>query len=473
MLSSGKIRPLALAVIVLVLGSIIGLSTIGFQTIGLLGIGHERWESFQKTAESKIILISELRGALGYGGFIHNFKNLVLRKDPSRIPLVEENLLQAFQAIRTYKQLDLVPGEAAPLAVISETLETYQHNFIRVKGLVSLQDITPDAIDEVAQVSDAKAIAALDELNRLWIEEARRKRMALSESLDKGTQLITVGVFVLPVLFILGGGLIWFIFRLVKEITLREKQSLELAALAEDLHIAHVELEAIMSQKDKMFSVIGHDLRGPFTPLLGFSKMLASAPDKFPPDKVAEYADAIYRNGKRVLDLLNNLLEWASLQTDRILFEPEDFGMRALVGETVDLLNPVAEEKGIEILNEVQEISFHADRKMIDTVIRNLVNNALKFTADGGQVTISAETVDEHAVLSIADSGVGIPPDRLETLFNMNDVDSTDGTSGEKGTGLGLLICKELVERNGGLISVESKPGAGTAFHITLPKATS
>ena len=487
-----KSRLIAFAAVAIVLASIVTLAIMGFQAVRLIGASHESWGVFQQTAERKLVLISKLRGSLGYGGFIHNFKNMILRRDLSRLPLIERDLDNVFTVIEEYENLMLMSWEAEPVAAIRRTVNEYHRNFAKVKDLISRDTISLQEIDAIARVSDDDAIAALGKLDSLWLKESAVKRQALSEAVEGGIRLIRVSSFIIPVLVILGGLIVWLIVRLLGEVSLREKeveerlryetelefererleqQAQELVGLAEDLSIAHDELEQVNDQKTKLFSVIAHDLRGPFTSLLGFSSILAQSTGNLTPEKVNKYANSIHRSGKRVLDLLNNLLDWARLQMDRVVFEPVDFELNGLVLDSVGLLTPLAEEKDITLVNEVADVSVHADTHMIDTVVRNLLNNALKFTDDGGRVTITAEHRDGAVELSVTDSGVGIAPERAATLFDMDTQSTTDGTKGEKGTGLGLLLCKELVERNGGTISVESTVGSGTTFRITLPPA--
>jgi signal transduction histidine kinase len=171
-----------------------------------------------------------------------------------------------------------------------------------------------------------------------------------------------------------------------------------------------------------------------------------------------------------------NLMEWAQSQTGRMEFNPEHFEMQSLINETELLFEDIAVQKNIIISKVLPTItSVYADKVMIGTVLRNLITNALKFTEPGGKIMISVEEKQNGLTVSVADTGVGIPKNRIETLFRIDESYSTPGTNNEKGTGLGLILCKEFIEKHGGRIWVESdRDGSsgkkGTTFHFTLPK---
>jgi signal transduction histidine kinase len=207
---------------------------------------------------------------------------------------------------------------------------------------------------------------------------------------------------------------------------------------------------------------------------VGFSELLQFQKDKIPADKRDQFINNIYASAKRTFTLLENLLAWARSQSGRMVFKPQSTNLIQLIHSNVLLLKESSKEKKIELiikstLNENQ-IAF-CDSNMIDTVIRNLLSNAIKYTFPGGKITVSL-TADKKLNLikvKVADMGIGIPSDRIEKLFDIDRTYSTDGTAGETGTGLGLILCKEFVDKNGGRIWVESKPDQGSVFIFTLP----
>lgn len=250
-----------------------------------------------------------------------------------------------------------------------------------------------------------------------------------------------------------------------------EAANAEYVAMAEELAIAKDELEKLNLEKTKFFSIIAHDLRSPFTALLGFSSLLVERAEKLEPAKVKQFATHIHQAGERVFKLLENLLEWSRLQMDRVDAQPRTFPLADVAGKTVEVLGPVAESKGVKLIERGAAPAPYADPNMVDAVIRNLVNNAIKFTPQGGTIAIVYETDEDRGLawVSVMDTGVGMDADTAAKLFNIAENVTTEGTAGEKGTGLGLLLCKELVERNGGRIAVESTPGTGSTFSFTLP----
>lgn len=250
-----------------------------------------------------------------------------------------------------------------------------------------------------------------------------------------------------------------------------EAVNVEYVALAEDYAIAKEELEKLNQEKNKFFSIIAHDLRSPFTALLGFAGLLAERADRLEPEKVKAFSEHILDAGNRVFKLLENLLEWSRLQMDRVQADPVMVPIGEVTHKTLEVLGPVAEEKSIQLLQRGKPPKVYADPHMIDAVIRNLVNNAIKFTPSGGVIAIIYDTDLDNGVarIGVQDTGVGMDEATAAKLFKLSENVTTQGTAGEKGTGLGLLLCKELVERNGGRISVISQPGRGSTFTFTLP----
>ncbi len=228
-------------------------------------------------------------------------------------------------------------------------------------------------------------------------------------------------------------------------------------------------LEELNQQKTRLFSIIAHDLRNPFNSLLGNAEMMTRLGDKLSPEQLTANAEAIHESGRRLFDLLENLLEWARSQMDQVVFEPQSIDLDALVQRNIDLLRPAAEAKNIRLDTDVPPMAVRADSHMLDTVLRNLLGNAVKFSEEAGRVSVSARDEGAWIELKVADSGVGMAPDELKNLFQSEFTHSTEGTRGESGTGLGLLLCKDFVERHGGTIAAESSPGRGSTFRVRLP----
>lgn len=240
-------------------------------------------------------------------------------------------------------------------------------------------------------------------------------------------------------------------------------------------------LAELNANKDKFFSIVAHDLRGPFQPLLSWSYLLSQKSISNKPESVQQFGQNLYRAAKDFMQLLENLLEWARIQQGRILCKPTVFNLADVVENAVDILTEMALNKNIRVHPHIDAaLNVYADVNMISTVIRNLLTNALKFTPDGGSVTISArqgepppgppgEAALSFTEVSIADSGVGISPEDLDKLFRIDVHHTTVGTAQEHGTGLGLTLCKEMVELNKGQIWIESVVGQGSTVTFTVP----
>jgi len=231
------------------------------------------------------------------------------------------------------------------------------------------------------------------------------------------------------------------------------------------------ELVEINATKDKFFSIIAHDLRSPFNTIVGFSLHLVEQINEKNYTELSNIADYILQSSDKAMALLSNLMVWAQSQSGKIEFQPEYFDIASLVKETTQLLNGTAEQKSIVVENLIAtNTKVYADKEMTNTVIRNLLSNALKFTEAKGKITISSdESPTNMLTIKISDEGVGIPQKRINKLFNISDNESTLGTQNESGTGLGLVLCKEFVEKNNGKIHVESTVGVGSTFSFSLP----
>ena len=230
-------------------------------------------------------------------------------------------------------------------------------------------------------------------------------------------------------------------------------------------------LRELNATKDKFFSIIAHDLKSPFNSIIGFSNLLVRQIEEKDYAAIERYAGIIQNSSQQAMDLLMNLLEWSRSQTGRIVFTPEDIDMKTLIDQSIELFYGSAQQKSITIYSEILvSRPVSADKAMINTILRNLISNGIKFTTTGGKIIVSAEQISNEVVISVSDNGVGIDNNSISKLFRIDQNHSTLGTQKEKGTGLGLLLCKEFVEKHGGKIWVESTPGKGSKFSFTIPE---
>uniref|UniRef100_UPI0035625ECB sensor histidine kinase n=1 Tax=Mariniphaga sediminis TaxID=1628158 RepID=UPI0035625ECB len=253
-------------------------------------------------------------------------------------------------------------------------------------------------------------------------------------------------------------------FTVVHDITKRK--------LAEEALIkSEAELRHLNATKDKFFSIIAHDLKSPFNSIMGFSELLVEQMKEKDYEGIEKYADIILHSSGRALDLLMNLMEWARSQTGHMEFTPEFFELVSLIDEITPLFQEIGGQKSIAINTALpSNVPVFADKSMISTVLRNLISNAIKFSYTGGEIVISVgENQQSELTISVTDDGVGIPKNSMDKLFRIDENYSTKGTQNEKGTGLGLILCKEFVEKHGGKIWVESEEGKGSRFSFTIP----
>jgi PAS domain S-box-containing protein len=249
-----------------------------------------------------------------------------------------------------------------------------------------------------------------------------------------------------------------------------EQNASELVELNADLYESEQKLQELNSNKDKFFSIISHDLIGPFQNLIAFSDILNKDFKNLDDDDRIDIIQSIKESSDQLYKLLTNLLQWSRIQLGKISFNPEIFNLYDLVKRNFDLYNGIANKKQITLINNVPEnFSIYFDFNIINTVIRNLINNAVKFTSINGEIKIESEISINQVFIKVSDNGVGIDEMSLLKLFRIDVQHTTTGTSDEKGTGLGLILCKELLTMNGGNLKVESKVGKGSTFIILVP----
>ncbi|HBL72438.1 MAG TPA: hypothetical protein DD409_05955 [Bacteroidales bacterium] len=253
-----------------------------------------------------------------------------------------------------------------------------------------------------------------------------------------------------------------------------KQKNAELQAINENLEKLVEERTAALEQanatKDKFFSIIAHDMKDNFGGLLGYMEMLTTEYDRFGEEEKRAMVNTIDDLSQQLYKLLHNLLEWANIQTGTMAFNPSNFPLNAFILDEITLLNNYADAKGQTLMfKQSEEVMVFGDESMISSVLRNVVMNAVKFTAPKGAIEISVSKTGNQACVMVEDNGIGISPDNLKRLFKVNESVKTYGTNQESGTGLGLILCKEFIEKNGGTISITSEVGSGTTVTFTIP----
>jgi PAS domain S-box-containing protein len=250
---------------------------------------------------------------------------------------------------------------------------------------------------------------------------------------------------------------------IVRDITGRKRAE-------EEIKKTSMQLEKLNFEKDKLFSIIAHDLRSPFNGMLGLTEVMAKGSREMSSAEITQYSKSLHGSVVNLYTLLENLLEWAQFQKGSLAFIPKVLNLSDIFSQCINSTKQRAIQKGITILNEIPENQkIYADEKMINSVLRNLLSNAVKFTKKGGKVFGRAREIEEGMVeISVTDTGVGIPGNIVGKLFMIGEKVGSKGTDNELSTGLGLVLCREFVEKNNGKIWVESEEGVGSTFYFTL-----
>ncbi|VAX26922.1 hypothetical protein MNBD_IGNAVI01-3122, partial [hydrothermal vent metagenome] len=233
------------------------------------------------------------------------------------------------------------------------------------------------------------------------------------------------------------------------------------------------ELEEKIQSRDKFFSVIAHDLRSPFTAILGYSEYMASYYENLTREEIHDFSNNMYKASKSVFKLLEDLLKWTRIQSGKITLDKEVFSLLPLLDKIVDMFETSAESKKIRLIYNPPEekIMIDADKEMISSVFRNLISNGIKFTEANGFIKIDIQLGNGFVIVSVIDNGIGIDKVTLSRLFKVGERVTRYGTNDEEGSGLGLILSKEFIWKNGGDIWVESQVGEGSTFYVKLPLA--
>ncbi len=324
--------------------------------------------------------------------------------------------------------------------------------------------------DSVYETQKFKQIANLEkqyetEKKENEIIRLQAKQELTDVQLQKNKQLKLLGFISASLL------LVFFMFVLFRYFD-KAKSNRLLESKNKTIEKSENELRILNASKNKFFSIIAHDLKNPFHTVMGYSDLLNREYDLFTEDERRKFAKDISQSSGKIFQLLQNLLEWSRSQTGRLEFNPRETELKRIVGTSVSILQSLADQKRISITQSfTDDILLYADPLMIETVLRNLLNNAIKFTPENGNIEIAANQIDHQVTICVKDSGMGISEEDARSLFQIDSTVKRKGTNNEDGSGLGLILCKEFVTRNNGKIWVESTPGNGSSFFITIHAA--
>ena|SRR5690554_4113729 len=233
-------------------------------------------------------------------------------------------------------------------------------------------------------------------------------------------------------------------------------------------------LRELNATKNKLFSVIGHDLQGPLSNITGFSELIENGYDSFSDEEIRHYNRIIYTLSQSVSESLINILAWARSQKNQIKLIRREISLNLIIEKCLSLLMHNLQLKNIKFENTISpDATIYADEELMTVVFRNLISNAIKFTHRGGTITLTIDLSGDQAIVGVRDTGIGIPPERLNNIFKAINNHTIAGTEGESGTGLGLAISKDFIEKNNGRIWIESTPGKGSVVYFSIPATIS
>jgi len=367
-------------------------------------------------------------------------------------------------AINTYEKAISYAKETNALESLKDAYHAISHAYKKMQ----LPERALNYLESYIEIKDSllnlQNLALLAEYDAKYEATQKEKKIAL---LKKEQEFAYVNSKMQKLLIFL---LIAITVLLITTLVIYYRKYRQKNILNQKLAESEAHLQKINYTKDKFFSIIAHDLRGPLGTLSGLTEILDEDAEEMDKESIVALSKDIHKISTNTINLLNNLLTWASVQIGKVETSKENFDVKQIIEGNYELLKENLNRKNIDFINKISESVFvYADKNMISSVIRNLIHNAIKFTHKNGSITASYEQNNGHVAISISDTGVGIPQENLENLFEIGSKISTYGTDNEMGTGLGLILSKEFIEKNNGSIEVISQIGKGTTFIIKLP----
>ncbi|MEE4197596.1 MAG: tetratricopeptide repeat protein [Bacteroidales bacterium] len=442
--------------------------SIALNNIGLIQIDLGDYTSAKDYLEQSLEISNQINNTADIANNYNNLAKLYIEK-------------KAYQTAIDYlsKSIELA-GTANAKEVLLEaydfmyTIYTRQGNYKKALEYYKLYANLNDSIFTLQSSNKVAELKIKHETENLEIENEVLKK-------DNQIQLLELNrqknqkkyLFAFTILILALAILSFSRFRLKKRTSkLLETKNDQLKKTNQKLRESEKNLKELNATKDRFFSIIAHDLKNPFQSLLGFSEVLYGNIDQLPKEEIKEYSKLIYESSQNLFNLLGNLLEWSKSQLGSIQLSPKNINLNESLNEALSLLNISARKKQIHIETNIpKSAGVYADQNVLSTILRNLISNSIKFTDRDGKINIESSEGKEHITITVSDNGKGISAKNLENLFRIDYSYSTRGTDDETGTGLGLILCKELINQSGGEIWVKSKLGEGSEFKFTLPKA--
>lgn len=388
----------------------------------------------------------------------------------AQLELAHNHLSKAYEyateALGYYQQM----GSKVDLERIYEFLSNLESSRGKVDQSLNYLRLSNAMRDSVSTSKATYSEYLFDQREQERQSQLNKKEKELVKAEKRNQQILWTGMLFVFVASV--AGLSFFSWQKQRNNKQLRELNKELLKKEAAITLQNQQLREMNFSKDKLFSIIGHDLRGPLLSITGFLNLLSINAGSLSEDELKKFMDDLDRSLKNLFNLLENLLEWSLSQTGTIDFKAEVFDIAASLKENSELLDNQARHKNISIENKSElSLMVKAHPNSIHTVIRNLISNAIKFTPPGGKITLRAEPQNNYVRISVEDTGEGISSELAAKLFKVGVKHTTPGTSNEKGSGLGLILCKEFVEKNGGTIGLESSVGRGSVFYFTVPSS--
>jgi len=399
---------------------------------------------------------------LDYGKML-NYNSLAdLSLKNNTLQLAESYTKKAIEMAERFEDLQLLRESNLRLSVIYEKRGLFEQALAYRKAYEA-------ANDSIISRSNKNLVLELqaryDNEKKELENSALKAENLLKEQAIKVQKMVTL---IISVAFVILALLLFFVFRVKSQL---KNANLSLKELNQQISRQNAVLEETVKTKDKLFSIIGHDLRSPFNSMLGILQLMIDNPDDFESEEQKLLLSQLYSKGNDTYTLVENLLQWAMSQEGQIAYKPALYTLFEIIEDEVSFLSSRADKKQIELNNQVTEdIMVWCDQNMIATVFRNVINNAIKYTPTKGLITVTTNVKSDYVFVTVSDSGIGMTAETIKRIQQDNMFHSEKGTENESGTGLGLKIVKEFLTVNKALFTITSNPGKGTDFVIRLNK---
>jgi signal transduction histidine kinase len=431
------------------------------QSLNDIGDLYYAMKNDEKALANHVVSLEIRRGLKFQKGIAESYNNIgVLYYHQKKLDRAIANLQLGLEAARESNSNDQILKSAEYLSFCYKdigdykTALAYREEFLGRSELTQREKNEQRLLDVQSRYDIGRKEVQIEKLETI---RAQRERQLQEETRFRNVLIALMGLGIVVVMLVL------YLYML------KRRSNKVLQAARDKVEQQNAALQELNATKDKFFSIISHDLKGPLNSLTSFSGLLINHTDSLTKDEITLLAKDLDKSLKNLFALLENLLEWSRSQTGNIEFKPETFDLQQLLELNRELLGAQASNKKIVIVNSNSEsVPVHAHKHSVNTVMRNLISNAIKFTPANGIITLGINRRIDSITVSISDTGVGMSKEIMDKLFRIDTKHSTRGTADEKGTGLGLILCKEFIEKNNGNIWVESTPGKGSTFYFTL-----